>query len=161
MQNTLNQTSVMNVVQAVFQACTAYTTTCSVIPYDNTKPENTEGVEMVDCPFTPLATGHIMQVEVNWNGLVSKGANFAFALFHSSSSMAKSAVYVNGAASDINQSSNLVFQESVSALTTQSYSLRVGTSASGKQVFVNGDAASQLFNGSLFVSVTVTELATG
>jgi len=161
-QPTLNPGSgVAYVGSSVFQVCSAYTSTCAVIPLDNTKPENTEGVEIVDAQFTPTSTGHVMQVEVNWNATISKGAVGIAALFHSSSSMAKEVSYISSVATDAANSSNFVFKESVPSTATQSYSLRIGTSASGKPIFVNGDTGAQLFNGALFYSISVTELATG
>lgn len=163
MQNTLNVggASVVYVAQAIFQACTAYTTTCQVIPIDNTKPENTEGIEIVDCPITPLSTGHTLRVEVNWNGLVSKGPIGVAALFHSSSTMARAVGYMDGTAIDLGGGFNFNYQEAAPATTSQSYSLRVGISTSGKILFVNGNTAGQLYNGALFCSINVTELATG
>lgn len=131
---------------AEFLANTSLTTT---IPYDDTKPQSSEGTEILSASLTPKkATNRIRALFFGFgaaDGAV--GGLIIAAMFRNSDA---DAINATAAASltPTNGLQNLVlsYEDSPGAVSAQTYKVRVGPNAAGN-ARMNGTSAARLFGG--------------
>lgn len=118
------------VVQRVSTSSSTEVSTTTVIPYDDTIPQNTEGAEIITQAITPKASANILVIDVvipmcsmNAAGTISAG------LFQDSTAAALSAASISIDA--VNASRQLVLRHIMSAGTTSSttFKVRIGPDA--------------------------------
>jgi len=78
-QNLIN--SKQPFIQYVKTQLTSAVTVNSAIPKDNTKPQITEGVEVMTCTITPTKATNLLLIKVNLNFVTSNATDIVMALF--------------------------------------------------------------------------------
>lgn len=138
---------------------TANANLTTVIPGDDTIPQNTEGTEVLSVSFTPKSA--TSRVRLRFEGCVAADtANLAIgaAIFSSASANALRAGIANPGAIG-NLESMLVEHEYVPGVTTAlTFSVRVGPLTAGT-VRMNGSATARFFGGTMAATLMVEEFA--
>lgn len=130
----------------------------NIVPYDNTKPQITEGRLLNTLSLTPSSSINIYELEFMLNIAHSAPTEMVLALFKdgAADAIATASVYLPTA--------NKLFQVRivfrVQALTAlnRSYELRYGSSQAGTMT-LNGVSGAGLFNGTLVTSLAAREIA--
>jgi hypothetical protein len=135
-----------------------YQTLGTIMPIDNTIPQNTEGNEVLSCTVTP--TNASSTLKITFNGFVGGSSNqtVGAALFVDSTANALNATCaaIAGAGS-INTGLTLVHYESAASTTQRVYRVRIGGGDS-VDFFLNGDGTARQFGGVAAASLTVEEI---
>jgi hypothetical protein len=139
----------------------AVATGTTLIPYDDTIPQNTEGDQYMSLAITPTnasSTLFIQIVAFFASPLSSGGDNFIAAVFQDSTANALAAGIFGG------QTSNapwlVTFTHKMTAGTTSAttFKLRAGTHSSNGGLTFNGSAGGRLLGGVMASSITITEV---
>ena len=146
------------VVQVVNVTTGAVATTTTVMPYDDTIPQKTEGGEFLTLAITPTHASNKLFIEVSIHVGYSVAAHTQTALFQDSTtgSLASGYEYIAG----VTQSGNMNFNHYMTSGTTSSttFKVRCGGHTAGT-VTLNGDGAARKHGGVLSSSITITEIA--
>lgn len=134
----------------------AVATGTTVIPNDNTIPQNTEGDEYITVSITPKSTTNKLIIESLTHISHTVDGRSVAALFKDSDASAlKTAIGVNGAATTIKQLS--ISHEMVAGTTsTITFKIRAGGTVAGTTTF-NGSSGTGKFNGTMNSYIKVTE----
>ena len=156
----VNEKLAGDIVQIVNVQDGAVATGTTIIPLDDTIPQNTEGDEYMSLAITPTSATNILQIDVvahaaNSNNLSSTQSA---ALFQDSTTDAIAAA-ISGRNAVANASSEIAFTHRMVAGTTNTttFKLRIGSSTAGTTTF-NGASGSRLFGGVMASSMTITEI---
>lgn len=147
------------VIQRVSTETGAVATGTTLIPLDDTIPQNTEGDQYMTLSITPKNSSNILVIDVvgffSYNGL----SGFHMALFQDSTAnaLAVGTETCGGSTYMV----NIVFRHIMTAGTTSSttFKIRAGGNNSGTTTF-NGTNSGRLFGGVLASSITITEYST-
>ena len=147
------------ILQVVTSQYSTFTSSTAAIPLDNTPPQNTEGTEVLTATITPTSTTSKLVITAQTTMGVSI-ANWAIiSLFQDSgvNAIAANTMYITtNTASAI-----LPLTYSMTAGTTNATTFRLrygpGTGAT-TTAYING-SSSALFNGTLYTTLTITEVA--
>jgi hypothetical protein len=137
---------------------TSYTTCGTIIPEDDTIPQNTEGDEVLSLTVTPTNASSILKLGVSLPVVGTGGsANAIAALFVDSTANA-----IAAATTEFNvagQVDNISFTHFLSAgsTTQRVYRVRLGSSTAA-DVFLNGDSSSRLYGGVATASLVAEEI---
>jgi hypothetical protein len=146
------------VVQVVNTETGAVATGTTVIPFDDTIPQNTEGDQYMSLAITPTDAGNILLIDVVVQLSHSVAAWDAAALFQDSTANALAAIvaYQDLAGAGM----TLHFRHKMTAGTTSAttFKVRAGGQAAGTTTF-NGQAAGRIYGGVMASSITITEIA--
>lgn len=146
------------VVQAVNVQTGAVATGTTIIPMDDTIPQNAEGDEYMTLAITPTNTAHKLRIDVVIN--IANGTNARYqiaALFQDTTADALAAVsHFSATGGEI---VNLKFTHYMTAGTTSAttFKVRAGGHAAGTTTF-NGHTAARKFGGVSASSITITEI---
>jgi hypothetical protein len=144
------------VAQRVSSTNATYTTCGTIMPFDDTIPQNTEGDEVLTVAITPVSATSTLVIDVHLHIGSTSGQVVGAALFvdTTASAIAASAI---GVTSSVGMDS-LIIKHTVSAGSTsaRTYKVRVG-SADATDAKLNGDASARVFGGMTISSITVTE----
>jgi hypothetical protein len=129
----------------------------TLIPRDDTIPQNTEGDEYMTLAITPNDTANNLKIEVTWIGSNSVANNLIVALFQDSTAdaLAVAEVYLQSAGGI----KTISFTHFMAAGTTSAttFKVRAGAELSGTTYF-NGNAT-QKYGGVFSSSITITEIS--
>lgn len=145
-------------VQAVYTEISALATGTTVIPADDTIPQNTEGDEYFTAAITPKSATNLLRIDVTvFLSNSFAGSNFiTAALFQDAAADAIAAgAEVMSAA---NQTLCIHFTHWMVAGTTSAttFKVRAGGNSAGTTTF-NGNGGTRLFGGRCASSITITE----
>lgn len=144
------------VVQIVSDSETAYTTLGTILPLDNTIPQNTEGVEILAVAITPKHASSILEIDfVGSFGGFSERATAA--LFVDSTAAALNA---NGCTVTNSGQMNTIALKRVlvaGSTSARTYKIRAGSDVAA-DVFLNGDSISRQYGGICTAVLTVKEI---
>ena len=125
-------------VQMVSVSSTADTTGTTVLPVDNTIPQNTEGIEVMTLAITPKSATNILVIEAF--GLLGSSVanNLGMALFQDSTANALVATnhFQSQSAGDVNLSIMHTMVAGTTSATT--FKIRVGGNSAGTTTWGNG-----------------------
>lgn len=131
------------------------------IPIDDTKPQITEGGEILTCSITPTsATSKLLiDVVINVTNSIATSISGIF-LFQDSNADALRGAWSRTVA-DNNPVSPMVIKHFMTAGTTSSttFKVRGGTVGASTVFQVNGGSATRYLGGALISSITITEIA--
>lgn len=149
-------------LQQIVSSSSAYSTGTGQIPFDNTKPQNTEGIEYLTATITPSNSSNILLIEADVIvGVLPGGTVVIGALFQDSGANAIAATAETLSNADYSIL-NVTLRYRMTAGTTSAttFKVRIGTSSSTTMYF-NGDpsTAAGIFNGACSSILTVTEIA--
>ncbi len=152
-------TSTQKVLQVVNVQDGAVATGTTVIPHDNTTPQNTEGNEYMTLAITPTNASSKLRIDVNAN-ITHTGQTWgAMALFQDSTASALATA--SSFTSTANGAIQLTLTHYMTAGSTSSttFKIRIGGNTSGTTTF-NGAASTAYYNNTLASSITITEIET-
>jgi len=146
------------VLQAVNVQTGAMSTGTTIVPLDDTIPQNTEGTEFMTLAITPRSATSKLRIDVVFHGGTSIAARMIMALFQDSTANALAATQLF--VDSTNGGGVLVMTHWMTAGTTSSttFKVRAGPNAAATLTF-NGSAAARLFGGVAASSITITEIA--
>ncbi len=136
----------------------AVATGATVIPYDDTIPQNTEGDQFLTQAITPTSAANLLEIEAQLELTIATASDrLAMALFQDSTANALAAVQgMNpGNGLQVNEILNWAMLAGTSSSTT--FNVRAGGST-GNTVTVNGEAAARKYGGVLASRISVTEI---
>ncbi|MEW6303498.1 MAG: hypothetical protein AB1705_08515 [Verrucomicrobiota bacterium] len=148
-----------NVIQTVTNVTATYTATTSVIPVDDTIPQNTEGTEILTLAITPTATTNELWIRATVPvANANNGGQTVVALFQDTTANALAATMKESASSSAHVNP-CVIEHVMPAGTTSAttFKLRVGTYNATYNAYVNGHGA-RLFGGVSRVVFTIMEV---
>ena len=140
----------------------AVATGTTVIPYDDTVPQNTEGDQYMSVTITPKSATSLLRIDVKFYGSNSAAGtqSLMVALFQDStaSALATAITTQPTATAVLNVCSFSYFMTSGTTSAT-TFKVRAGGNAAGTTTF-NGQSGGRLFGGSIASSISVTEIGT-
>ena len=130
----------------------------TVLPADNTIPQNTEGDEYMTLAITPKATTNILVIECVFIGASSAAGSFGCALYQDSTADAIAGCMNYISTNHINQSVVISFKHKMTAGTTSAttFKVRAGNS-NANTTTINGVSGGRLYGGVMASSITITE----
>lgn len=143
-------------VQVVSTQTSAMTTGATLIPSDDTIPQNTEGDQYMSLSVTPKATTNNLVIQTVWFGSHSVIGDEAIALFQDTTANAlavtKHRIYANTGAL------TLYLTHTMAAGTTSAttFKIRAGNNTAGTTTF-NGVAGGRLYGGTAASSIVIWE----
>ena len=148
------------VVQVVNFQTGATSTGNTIIPVDNTIPQNTEGDEYMTLAITPTSATNNLKIDIVANYTDTGGNNSSAALFQDSTADALAAQFKSQAAA-VNRGRVFSFTHFMVSGTTSSttFKLRIGPD-DGSTVTFNGASGAGIFGGVIASSITITEIQT-
>ena len=174
MPTTINGTTGVSLVQdnvitslnqpsgSVIQVANFFTgevaTGTTIIPLDDTIPQNTEGTQFMSLAFTPKKANSILKIEC----IVNQAASLAdsmhvLALFRDSTANAVGVSIAQGVSSAFNVNIKCTAFVSAGAITPTTFYVRTGGNAAGTITF-NGRSGARVYGGALASSITITEI---
>lgn len=136
----------------------AVATTTTVMPNDDTIPQNTEGGEFMTLAITPKNSANILYIDVVVNISCPTTNHVAAALFQDTTANALAAARsLPGTANHMHQ---IVFRHKMTAGTVNETTFKVRASGvdAGTYTF-NGQSSGRIFGGVVASSITITEVA--
>lgn len=159
--NIINTQLSGGIVASTRASTSAMATTTSTIPFDNTKPQKTEGTEILTVTHTPKSATNKLRIIVDIQWSIASTANVMIgALFKGTDSDALAAVFAGleiSTTHDNVHKSTMVYEMTAGVTTALTFKLRVG-SDDGTQVTINGYEGAAKFNGVLETGITVEEI---
>ena len=157
----INGSQVGYVVQTVRTTDGDVATGSTVLPFDDTTPQNTEGDEVMTRSITPSDSNNtLLIIAVAYAATAQDGIATGAALFQDSTADALASGYQNANAGSNPFMVPIVIIHHMTAGTASSttFKIRVGSS-SGTTTF-NGDSGTQKYNSTIASSITILEIAT-
>jgi len=145
---------IMQVVNTSMATGSAHTT---LIPWDDTIPQNTEGEEIMTVSITPSSASNKLLIEVIVHVSHSATSNRIVALFQDSVADALSAT-VSGQLGGYSTYLNIAHWMVAGTTSPITFKIRVGSNVSGT-LTVNGSGGSRYLGGAFVSSITVTEIS--
>jgi hypothetical protein len=144
------------VVQVVNTQTGTVATGTTVIPFDNTIPQNTEGTEFLTLSITPTSATNFLLVSVVLNFSYSIVNTVSFALFRDSTASALAAAAELGSTATGLINSGLTHKLTAGSTAATTFKIRMGGETAGT-VTLNGYSGGQVFGGVMASSMTITE----
>jgi hypothetical protein len=131
----------------------------TVLPQDNTKPQNTEGEEVITASITPSSNTNKVLVEALLNGSQESGGagTIIVALFKDSDASAIATTHHSFPAQYGGQI-HLVFQDSPATASSVTYKIRAGYGSGGGGFFINQFASGAAYDGTMISCLKLTEI---
>jgi hypothetical protein len=137
---------------------TTYSTTTSVIPDDNTIPQQSEGTEILAVTITPTNAASKIRIRCSVMATHGTAANpYILSLFQDSVASAFAATMGMGANSGWPQNTMIESVVDAASTTTRTYKLRIGGGTTGT-VAINGNTTARLFGGVSASTMEVEEI---
>ena len=145
------------IVQVVNVTTGAVATTTTVMPYDDTIPQKTEGGEFLTLAITPTHASNKLLIQVV-AALSHSAAAFwmTIALFQDTTANALAATQYRGGAATEGQ--DMSFNHYMAAGTTSETTFKVRAGGGGGTVTFNGSGAARKMGGVYASSITITEI---
>lgn len=147
-----------NLVQFQYGNYTTWSSTSTVMPFDDTIPQNTEGAELVTVSITPKSSSNLLIIHGYIKGYLAANLSGVGGLFQDSTADAISgACYAN--VGDNACLVNAIIEHVMVAGTTSSttFKLRAGPGSAGTMYF-NGSSAARRLGGVQHCRITVMEV---
>ncbi len=154
-----DQIGVGGIVQVVHYQTGAVATGTTIIPNDDTIPENTEGNQYMSLTITPKSASNDLLIESTaYVAHSSTTTRMVMTLFKDTAVNAIATGFA-AKASVANAASVPLLKHKISAGSTspQTFKIRLGSSSAGTLTF-NGQAGSRKYGGTLSSHITITEI---
>ena len=130
-----------SIVQFSYIGYTTWTTAATIIPQDNTIPQNTEGVEIALINFTPISASNniCIEVTVHGSGGGTPGYNLISSLFTDANA---NSICTNQSfnIASFTGTHNFTYSYVLGSITAVDYKLRISK-------FCNGNSGSRIYGG--------------
>jgi hypothetical protein len=149
-----------SVVQTATYQTGAVATGVTVLPYDDTIPQNNEGDEFMSLAVTPLSATNKLKITVVINFAHSSGGpSPSFALFQDTTANALAAMRQHPAGTSTMQSATLIHVMTAGTTSATTFRVRAGHANPTDGTFTfNGSAGNRKFGGVLASSITIEEI---
>lgn len=146
-----------DVIQTRYGPNSAVTTSSTVMPLDNTRPQITEGVELVGSQ-TMAATSIINSIEIEFQVNISAGgaAHAVSAVFDGAADAIVSS-FATVASSTNGEVMHNLYRYPAGSTASKTYSLRFGPGAAGT-IYANGTGSSAILNSTLVSYLKISEI---
>ena len=121
-------TGIRRVINRWVASSTASTQTTSVIPLDNTIPQNTEGTQIFSLTVSPSSTSNWLEFAISGVVDLSASGYVSIAVFRDSVANAVYATFTSMDAAARGRALTLTFEIPVPSLDAQTYTVRIGPS---------------------------------
>lgn len=147
----------VGVQQVVSTTVSSVATGTTLIPIDDTKPQNTEGDQYMSVTITPKSATSKLLIDVVFNGSTSVGSDLIVALFQDSNAdaLAVGIGYIDAAGARLQVCFRHVMTSGTTSATT--FKVRAGGDNPGTLTF-NGSGGARLFGGVMSSSIVITEV---
>lgn len=147
------------VVAHTYSSTAATTTSSSVIPFDDTIPQNTEGTELITVSHTPASSSNILEIHVQILFSMASNNTAIFPLFQDSTADAIAVGVGDGPVTDEMGSVYFIHRMTAGTTSSTTFKVRYGPAAAAT-VRINGEvnAAARRFGGVATSSIRVIEL---
>lgn len=143
-------------VQIVTSSSSSVATGTTILPWDDTIPQITEGTEFLTCTITPRSTSNTLDIKVTLLGSFSTAESLTCALFQDSTANAIAVTGINQGVATGNVTFSL--NHSMTAGTTSPITFRVRCGANGAGTFtMNGASSARKYGGAASSRITITE----
>jgi hypothetical protein len=146
-----------SVIQVANTLSSASATGTTIIPFDNTIPQITEGVEFMTVTITPKATTNLLIIQLVSLVSYSIVANISGALFQDSTANALATTNVFQPTATGNVQHSIVHTMTAGTTSATTFRYRAGGNSAGTLTF-NGAAGTQLFGATTKSSIIITEI---
>lgn len=144
------------IVQVVNTETGAVATGTTVIPFDDTIPQITEGTEFMTLAITPHSTTNKLRIDVKFWGTVTGSTWMIAALFQDTTANALAAVANFTTTSTAGSVIALTHTMTAGTTSATTFRVRVGPNAAATVTF-NGQSGGRIFGGVAASSITITE----
>ncbi len=144
------------VVQIVNTKDGAVATTTTVMPEDDTIPQNTEGGEFMTLAITPKNTANILKIDVSVNLSHSGNNDVIAALFQDSTADALAAAITQDGTNNLDHFITFSYYMTAGTTSATTFKVRCGAGGAGTLTF-NGASSSRKMGGVMASSITITE----
>jgi len=134
----------------------AVATGTTLIPNDNTIPQNTEGDQYLSLSITPTNVSSTLEIDVEVNGSASNLSLIGAALFIDSGVSAVVAKPISNPSAGYNQVIPLKFLMIAGTLSTMTFKVRAGSGSAGTFT-LNGTGGNGQFGGVMYSRITIKE----
>lgn len=146
------------VLQQVNYQTGAVATGTTLIPLDDSIPQNTEGDQYMSLAITPKSATSILEIEVVVNMAQSGGVNNVIvALFQDSTASALASNWSYRPVAGGSDPLSLSYRMTSGTTSATTFKVRAGGQSAATYT-LNGSASARLFGGTLFSSITITEV---
>ncbi|HET6158717.1 MAG TPA: hypothetical protein VFE34_10265 [Dongiaceae bacterium] len=145
------------IAQVVTDIENTYTTLGTILPFDNSIPQNTEGDEILSVAITPVNASSTLLIMFSGNFGGSTGQEIGAALFVDSTANALNASSCFVTAAGIAATNTMIHVLPAGSTSTRTYRIRAGSEVA-TDGFLNGDSASRKFGGASAASLVVMEI---
>jgi len=158
-QDEINATELNPIVQTVENTINTYVANVStIIPLDDTIPQNTEGVEILTATITPKNSSNLLDIIFHANvGSVSGGVNYSIALFKDSIANALETVGGLGANDTALNTTTLRHRIVAGSTSAIVFKMRAGPSGAS-DIHINGNDSGSRYGTSSVTSITILEI---
>lgn len=143
-------------IQVVNATDSAAATGTTIIPFDDTTPQQSETVIVMSAAITPTSATNRLLVEVCVGVSISTQSWLVSCLFQDSAGDALATAMCHH--TDANNMQNLFYNYSMTAGTTSETTLKVGIGIRAGTFTFNGESAARLFGGTSASSITISEI---
>ena len=146
-------------LQTVYAQTTSLIEIVGVIPADNTKPQNTEGDQVLAATITPSSATSKILVQASLTGTLGNAAGtITVALFKDSAADALAASWVSGS-SGFGLTIPFAYQDAPNTTSAVTYKIRLGYPGTGSGLYLNrGALGAAIYNGTMTSTMTLTEI---
>lgn len=145
------------IVQVVNTTTTSLATISTVMPDDDSIPQNTEGGEVMTLAITPTSTSSKLKIDVTVMAAPAAGDDWSVALFQDSTAGALAAIR----GGNLTSGNTVTFTHYMTAGTASetTFKVRIGRDGSGN-IYFNGDSGgTRQYGGVASSSITISEIA--
>lgn len=149
------------VVQQVHTQSQTEASNSTTIPYDNSKPQSSEGSEYITQAITPQSSSHTLKIELSLLFAPTNTAMVTVSLFQDSGTDAIAAwpfPWVSIAAGVTSGAATFTFWMTAGTTLSTTFRVRAGTH-NGTPLTFNGQSAAGIYGGVATSSITITEYA--
>jgi hypothetical protein len=146
-------------LQTVYAQTTNLIEIAGVIPPDNTKPQNTEGNEVLTATITPSSATSKILIQAGITGTLGNAAGtITIAFFRDNIADALASAWVS-TSTGYGLIIPLTYQDSPSSTSAITYKVRLGYPGSGAGIYVNrGSGGAAVYGGTMTSWMTLTEI---
>lgn len=146
-----------SVVQIVNTQTGATSSGTTVMPYDDTIPQNTEGDEYITLAVTPTSATNKLKIDVVIHGAASANYQIIAALFQDTTAGGLACGITLPGNNDAMAGVKFTYYMAAGTTSATTFKVRVGLSSAGT-FYYNGTSAGRRFGGVSSSSITITEI---
>jgi hypothetical protein len=138
----------------------ALATGTTLIPVDDTIPQNTEGTELMTLAITPTDSGNKLKIEVVVMASYSVQAWMTAALFQdaTANALATGSLFVAAASGSVGAIISFTHYMDAGTTSATTFKIRGGGHTAGTFTFNGSGAGAALYGGTFASSITITEI---